>query len=173
MWNPPEMLKNLLGYQFKMVCGYNGNTAFPIALLQGEIDVVMSAWNGWSQRAEVKNGTFKPVIQAGLKRHKELSDVPLMQELVTDPMEKKVLEFWSAGSAIGRALVVRASVPAERIAALRDAFDKAMKDPALIEEANRTSLEIDPTPGVEVQRISNEILDTPKDIVELAIKAVE
>ncbi len=169
----PAMLKNLLGFQFNIICGYPGNTALPIALLRGEIDLVSGAWNGWSDHAEIKDGTFKVVIQSGLKRHRDLPNVPLMQDLTTDPTQKRVIEFWSAGSAIGRALIVRRSVPQERIDALRTAFDKAMADPALLSEAAKTNLEIDPTPGVELQRISEAILDTPKELVNLAIKAVE
>jgi tripartite-type tricarboxylate transporter receptor subunit TctC len=169
----PAMLKNLLGYQFKIICGYKGNTSFPIAMLQGEIDLVSGAWNGWSDRAEVKNGTFKVVIQAGLKRHRDLPDVPLIQDLVTDAVAKKVVEFWCSGSAIGRALVVRKTVAQDRIDVLRAAFDKAMTDPLLLKNAADTNLEIDPTPGPAVQRISEAILDTPSDIVKLAIKAVQ
>jgi tripartite-type tricarboxylate transporter receptor subunit TctC len=83
-----------------------------------------------------------------------------------------VVEFWCSGSAIGRALVVRKTVPQDRIDILRTAFDKAMADPILRENAAKTNLEIDPTPGPMVQRISEAILDTPNDIVKLAIKAV-
>lgn len=169
----PAMLKNLLGYQFKIICGYKGNTSFPIAMLQGEIDLVSGAWNGWSDRAEVKDGTFKVVIQAGLKRHRDLPDVPLIQDLLTDAAGKKVVEFWCSGSAIGRALVVRKTVPKDRIDVLRTAFDKAVADPMLLKNAADTNLEIDPTPGPTVQRISEAILDTPTDIVKLAIKAVQ
>ena len=169
----PAMLKNLLGYQFKIICGYQGNTSFPIAMLRGEIDLVSGAWNGWSDRAEVKDGTFKVVIQAGLKRHRDLPDVPLIQDLVTDETGKKVVEFWCSGSAIGRTLVVRKTVPQERIDVLRAAFDKAMTDPILLKTANATNLEIDPTPGPAVQRISEAILNTPSDIVKLAVKAVQ
>lgn len=169
----PAQLKNLLGYKINIICGYAGNSEFPPALLRGEIDLVTANWTGWKGRSEVRDGTFKVVLQSGLKRHKDLVDVPLMQEIVTDPTDKKVVEFWSAGSAIGRALVVKNTVPQDRIDALRAAFDKAMADPALLEEAARTNLEIDPTPGVEVQRTSNEILHTPPEIVALAIEATK
>ena len=142
-------------------------------MLRGEIDLVSGAWNGWSDRAEVKDGTFKVVIQAGLKRHRDLPDVPLIQDLVSDAAGRKVVEFWCSGSAIGRALVVRKTVPQDRIDALRAAFDKAMTDPILLKNAANTNLEIDPTPGPTVQGISEAILDTPNDIVKLAIKAVQ
>ena len=54
-----------------------------------------------------------------------------MQELVSDPRKKKVIEFISAGSAIGRALIAPSGVPADRIAALRTAFDQLVLDPAV------------------------------------------
>lgn len=168
-----SLLKNMLGYQIKIICGYAGNTAFPVALLRGEIDANFGAWNGWRDRSEVKDGSFKPTIQAGLKRHKDLPLVPLLQDLTTNSDQKKIAEFWSAGSSIGRALVVRKSVPADRVEALRTAFDKAMTDPELLAEAAKTNLEIDPTPGVEVQRVSEAILETPGDLVKLAVEAVK
>lgn len=167
------MLRNFLDYKFKLICGYDGNGTISVALLRGEIDVIMSAWSGWRDRAEVVDGTFRPMIQAGLKRHKDLPDVPLMQELVTDPEQKRVAEFWSEGSAIGRALVVRNTVPQDRMDALRAAFDKAVADPELLAEAAKTNLEIDPTPGVEVDRISEGLLATPKDVVQRAMKSIE
>ena len=169
----PALLKNLAGAQFHIICGYAGQNEFPIAMLRGEIDMTSGAWNGWKMNAEVRNGNFKVIVQGGLTRHKDLKDVPLMQDLVTDPDKKQIIEFWSAGSAIGRALVVRSNVPAERIEALRTAFDKAMKDPDLLAFAEKSGLEIDPTQGAEVQKVSQAILDTPKRIVDLAIDAAK
>jgi tripartite-type tricarboxylate transporter receptor subunit TctC len=172
-YNFPKLLNNLVGYKFKIICGYKGNAGMLVALERGEIDLTSGNWAGWENRAGVKDGTFKVVIQSGLKRHPDLSTVPLMQDLVPDPIDKKVIEFWSAGSGIGRGLLVRKAVPKDRVAALRFAFDKAMRDPDLLAATAKTNLEIDPTPGSEVQRISLAILDAPKDIVKLAIKAVQ
>jgi tripartite-type tricarboxylate transporter receptor subunit TctC len=169
----PRLLINLAHYKFKIICGYKGNAGMFVALQRGEIDLTSGNWTGWQNRSEVKDGSIRVVIQSGLRRHKELSSIPLMQELVTDPVHKKIIEFWSAGASIGRGLVVPKAVPQDRINALRLAFDKAMKDPELLATAAKTGLEIDPTPGSEVQRISLAILDTPRDIVELAIGAVK
>ena len=169
----PALLKNLLGYQFHIICGYSGTNEFPIAMQRGEIDLVSGSWNAWRTNSSIKDGSFKVLIQGGLKRHKDLPDIPLMQELVTDPVQKQIIEFWSSGAAIGRALVVRGAVPPERIAALRAAFDQVVKDPDLLAQAKKSVLEIDPTPGAEVQRISEAILATPKPIVELAIQAAK
>lgn len=167
----PALLKAFGGFQFEIICGYPGSNDYPMALARGEVDLISSAWNNWSRRSEVTDGSLRAVIQSGLARHKDLKDVPLMQDLLDDPKHKKVAEFLSSGSAIGRALLVPKGIPAERLAALRKAFDDMVKDPAFIADAERASAELDPTPGVEVQRISDEIIATPKDIVQIAIDA--
>ena len=46
-----------------------------------------------------------------------------------------------------------------------------VKDPEFIKQADRAGLELDPTPGIEIQRISAAILATPKDIIDLATAA--
>jgi tripartite-type tricarboxylate transporter receptor subunit TctC len=169
------MLKNLAGLKFKIVCGYPGSAEYVIALERGELDGVSSAWNQWSAGHPqlFENGTFVPVIQTGLKRHPELKNVPLAQELVSDPKVKQAFEFASAGSAIGRAIIAPPGVPQDRIAALRAAFDKMVKDPEFLADAKKRRAEIDPTPGPEVQKAALAIINAPKDIVDMAAKAME
>ncbi len=169
----PALLKVLGGYKFKMICGYPGANEYSIALERGEIDLVSSAWNSWrvTHKRQLDNGDLVAVIQTGLKRNRELANVPLMQELVDDPKAKEVIVFASAGAMIGRALVSPPGVPADRIAYLRSVFDKMVKDPAMIEMAAKRNLELDPTPGDVVQGYSDAIVKTPPDVVEQAGKA--
>ena len=169
----PALLKVLAGYKFKMICGYPGANEYSVALERGEIDLVSSAWNSWrlTHRRQLDAGDLVAVIQTGLRRNRELADVPLMQELVDDPKAKSVIEFASAGAMIGRALLAPPGVPEERIAWLRALFDKMMQDPAMIEMARQRNLELDPAPGAAVQGYSDAIVRTPPDIVELAAQA--
>ena len=168
----PELLKTLGGFKFKMICGYPGANEYVIALQRGEIDLVSSAWNSWrvTSRQQLESGELVAVIQAGLKRETELPNVPLMQELVDDPLAKQAIEFASAGSAIGRALLAPPGVPPERIAYLRSIFDAMVKDPAMIDMAEKRSLELHPTSGAVTQGYSDAILKTPLDVVQLAAK---
>jgi tripartite-type tricarboxylate transporter receptor subunit TctC len=73
---------------------------------------------------------------------------------------------------IGRPILTTPGVPAERLQALRDAFDATMKDPAFLAEAARAKLDVKPIPGVEVQKLVETMVAAPQDIVELARKAV-
>jgi tripartite-type tricarboxylate transporter receptor subunit TctC len=169
----PVILKNLGGLKFNIICGYPGTSNFPPALARGEIDLVSGDWATWKALSKTMPGELTAVIQDGLKRHKDLPDVPLMQELVSDPTSKEVIEFISAGSAIGRALVAPPGIPADRLAALRAAFDKMVKDPEFLATANKRGEEIDPTSGEDVQRVSNDILATPPAVVKIAIEATK
>ena len=165
----PAIMKTFGGLKLNIICGYPGTASLPIALARGEIDMVTGAWTGWKNRSEVVRGEIKPIIQSGLARHKDLPDVPLMQEAIADPTGKKVAEFMSAGSAIGRALIVPPKVPAERVAALRNAFEALVKDPEFLRQAAQTDIEIDPKSGPETQTISDAILATPPEVVKSAL----
>ena len=169
----PALLKVLGGYKFRMICGYPGANEYSVALERGEIDLVSSAWNSWrvTHSRQLAEGDLVAVIQTGLKRNHELPNVPLMQELVDDPVAKKVIEFASAGAMIGRALVAPPGIPDDRIAYLREIFDKMVADPAMIEMANKRALELDPAPGSVVQGYSDAIVKTPPDVVEKAAVA--
>jgi tripartite-type tricarboxylate transporter receptor subunit TctC len=96
-----------------------------------------------------------------------------MQEVIDDPTAKQVIEFVSAGTAFGRALIAPPGVPADRIAALRGAFDGLVKDPAFLKDAERAKAQIDPTPGADLQRDLVRLFKAPKDIVDRAKVAMD
>ena len=171
----PAMLKALADFKFDIICGYKGSADSVLALERGEVDFVSSAWNSWraTHKETIARGDMIVVMQGGLKRNAELKDVPLMQELVSDPEARKVIEFASAGAAIGRALIAPPGIPADRLAALRAAFDKMVADPAFLAEAERRNLEIDPTSGVELQGVITKILGAEPAIVERATAAMK
>jgi tripartite-type tricarboxylate transporter receptor subunit TctC len=171
----PATLKVIAKMPLNIICGYDGSSAYTLALLRGEVDLVSKAWNSWraEDKDNIDNGTFIPLLQAGLKRTPELPNVPLMQEIVADPTAKTAVEFVSAGAAIGRALLAPQNVPADRVAALRAAFDKVVIDKDFLAEAQKRSIYIEPTPGAEVQKYSDAIIKTPKNIVDLVAKAFD
>ena len=56
-------------------------------------------------------------------------------------------------------------MPAERVEALRRAFDATMKDPAFLAEAEKLQIEISPMTGEAVQTLVGELAKTPPAIV--------
>ncbi len=170
----PSSLKTLGGFKFNIVCGYPGSAEVMLAIHRGEADMFSGSWHVWraTQQAGLKDGSLIPVIQGGLTRTRDLKHVPLMQELVSDARTKKIIEFISAGSAIGRALIAPPGVPAERIATLQKAFDQMVQDQAFIADAEKRNLDLEAEPGAAVQGYSEAIAKAPKDVIDAAASAM-
>ena len=63
-------------------------------------------------------------------------------------------------------------MPAERVAALRKAFADTLKDPALIEEAKKMSVDMTYRPPEELEKLVAALYATPKETIEELEKIV-
>jgi tripartite-type tricarboxylate transporter receptor subunit TctC len=158
----------MLGTKFKIITGYPGGNDINLALEKGEVDIRGSnSWASWKgTRAHwLTEKKLNILVQIGLKRDPDLPDVALLMELPSDPDDKAALKLLSAPTTVGRPLFAPPGVPADRIKALRAAFDATMKDPAFIAEAKAAQFDLQPVSGEELQRIVSEIVATPPHIV--------
>jgi tripartite-type tricarboxylate transporter receptor subunit TctC len=71
-----------------------------------------------------------------------------------------------AADEFGRPIVLPPGVPADRVKTIRDAFNKAINDPALLAEAEKRRLDIDPATGEELESLAKEVMTAPPDVVE-------
>ena len=55
--------------------------------------------------------------------------------------------LYASGSAIGRSVIKPPGLPADRVKALRDAFQAMVKDPEFIAKLQRTNVELDRCPA--------------------------
>ncbi|MPZ41644.1 MAG: hypothetical protein GEU95_27095 [Rhizobiales bacterium] len=171
----PAALNAYAGTKFKIVFGYPGGANVNIAMERGEVGGRGSnLWASWKSTRPhwLADKKIHMLVQIALKRHPELKDVPLMQELVKNDLHKQVLTFISADTAIARSIVTTPDVPAERVAALRAAFDAAIKDPELLKEAAQAKQDISPSSGAEAQKIANSIVDTSPEVIAEAKKVL-
>jgi tripartite-type tricarboxylate transporter receptor subunit TctC len=63
-------------------------------------------------------------------------------------------------------------VPAERIKTLREAFTKAMNDPALIADADKRKWDLDPTNGDRLEATAKEVMVQPREVIEKVKKVL-
>ena len=103
-------------------------------------------------------------MQIGLKKAADLPDVPLMMDLATNDIDRQAMRLLSAPTVIGRPFFTSPQVPAERVKALRAAFEATMKLPAFLEDAQKLNLDINPVSGEEVQKVVADIIDAPKPV---------
>ncbi len=106
------------------------------------------------------------IVQYGLKRHPELPDVPTSVELGRTPEEVAILRVVANATEVGKMTLTTPGVPADRVAALRRAFDDTMRDPDYIAEMNAQRLEMTPLSGEEMQKLVEEVGSLPPAILD-------
>ncbi|MBX9740449.1 MAG: hypothetical protein K2X62_10265 [Beijerinckiaceae bacterium] len=171
----PKVMNAMLGTKFKIVNGYPGGNDATLAMERNEVGGRGSnSWATWkfTRPDWVKDGKMNILVQIGLKKAADLPDVPLLLDLAKNEQDRAALRLLSAPVAIGRPLFTTPDVPAERVKALRDAFDATMKDPEFLEAAQKERLEINPVGGEELQKIVSEIVSAPKETIERLVSIV-
>jgi tripartite-type tricarboxylate transporter receptor subunit TctC len=163
----PFVLNHVLGTKFRIVTGYEGTAAVMLAMERGEVEGLSSTYDGLkAQREEwLRTKKVNIVVQYLLRRHPELPDVPTSVEVASTPEQAMILRTVSSASEIGKFVFTTSEVPADRVVALRRAFDATVKDPDFLAEAIKLRIEIDPLSGAELQKIVSETQSIPADLV--------
>jgi tripartite-type tricarboxylate transporter receptor subunit TctC len=157
------------GTRFKIVTGYPGGNDINIAMERGEVDGrgsnSLAAWKS-TRPHWIAEGKLIHLVQIALKRHPELPNVPLLSDLAKTDIDRQAMQLIAAETAMARAVAASADIPADRVAALRKAFDVTVKDKAFLDEADKLGFDISPASGLEVQEIVNGIVNAPAEVVQ-------
>jgi tripartite-type tricarboxylate transporter receptor subunit TctC len=165
----PTAMNKVIGTKFKIIFGYPGGADINLAMERGEVQGRGSnSWASWkATRPEwVADHKLDVLVQIGLTKAPDLPNVPLLTELAADPLDKAAFTILSSPPSIGRPIFGPPGVPAERVAALRKAFDDTMKDPDFIAAAQKAKLDLNPTTGENLQQVVANIVDAPKDVID-------
>lgn len=161
----------LLGTKFKIVPGYGGTAQLNLAVQRGEVDGFCGQF--WSslntQNPEwITNGQFNIIVQEAARGRAELDrlGVPLVYDFVKSPEDKLALDLLYLPLTFGRPFVAPPAVPADRVAALRQSFDEALKDAELLRDAAKMRLPIEPVSGAEVQALVAQLFATPPAVIK-------
>ncbi len=164
----PTVMNNVFGTKFKLVMGYRGSNEAMLALERGEVEGHSTSWVAM----KVAHPTWRPekminiLVQFALKRHPELTDVPTAVDLARHDEERKILSAIMAASEIGTAFFTTPEVPADRVTALRRAFDATMKDTDFLSEARKLQVGLSPMTGEDLQKLAASVRDIPPDLLE-------
>jgi len=89
-----------------------------------------------------------------------------MDEFKTPAPKRRLAEAMLAGGDWARSMLAAPGTPPDRVQILREAFDKAARDPDLIAEAKKSRTEIRPTKGTELQTMAKEAMTQPPEVLE-------
>jgi tripartite-type tricarboxylate transporter receptor subunit TctC len=155
------ILLNGLKMPIKLLTGYNGNDD-QLAMRRGE--VVGSIGSRSTYEEFVKNGYGRMVVQVGGRN----TDVPQLMPLISDPKAKTLISLIQSQGDIARLTAGPPGIPADRLAALREAYRKALEDKELQAKAEKLERPVEPAYGDDVLNAVKEALNqTPETILVL------
>ena len=94
--------------------------------------------------------------------------IPFAGDLLKSPRDREIFNFLIAPEKLGRPFMTSGRVPAERVAALRQAFGAMVADPAFRSEAEKLRLTVTPISGEDVARDVAALYAAPPDLLARA-----
>ena len=170
------MCSSDLGTKFKVIAGYDTGAGLTLALERGEAEGICGlSWSTIkaSRPHWIAGKLLNVIVQMGLTQLPELPDVPSALDLVADVESKQVLKLILLRQEAGRPFAAPPGVPADRLAALRRAFDATLADGEFCADADKAQLEIEPLTAAEIETLLAAAYSAPKAIVQKAAALVE
>jgi tripartite-type tricarboxylate transporter receptor subunit TctC len=162
----PVLLKGILGMKFNLVDGYHGANDVFLGMERGEVEGICQTLAGIeaTKPGGIKQGKLHALFNLE-KKPIDGIDAPSIFKFTTTEEQRQVIVFYNSNAELGRPFVAPPGVPADRVAALRTAFDDTMKDSDFRREAERQGLELHPLTGAELAGLVADIAKTPEGIV--------
>jgi tripartite-type tricarboxylate transporter receptor subunit TctC len=163
----PVLLSKLLGMKFKLIEGYPAPGQVLLAMERGEVEAlcqtVTSIRNvrpGWIESGKLRvlfNMERTPLPN---------SKAPSIFSFAKTEDQRRIIGLYSSSIELGRPLVAPPGVPADRVEALRRAFQATMADPDFRADAEKQKLEVNVVSGEQVSALVNDLMTTPPEIIK-------
>ena len=171
-----NVLNTLAGAKFKIIRGYPSTVSVQLAMERGEVNGLCGVGTdslATSSKDALDRGAIKVIVQVGQDPDPMIPGVPESVDFAVSPEARETMEFLIGRQYFSRPFAAPPETPAERVQALRAAFDATMKDPRFVADAEKVRLPLSPVSGPVVQDYIHKLFLTPEHIKELANKAAE
>jgi tripartite-type tricarboxylate transporter receptor subunit TctC len=165
----------LMGAPMQIIRGYSGTAENLLALEKGEIQGLHGvSWSYVKTRKVdwLREGKIRILLQTGLEPHPDLKSTPTVYDLVKSDDIRRIWDLILAPKVMSRPYALPPGVPAERVAALREAFSRLTRDPAFLAEMERSGTEVGFRSGQDMERLMARIYAFPPALVERMVEAI-
>jgi tripartite-type tricarboxylate transporter receptor subunit TctC len=167
----PAMMNKLFGTKIKVIGGYKDGASIFHAMERGEIHgrcgpqitSIRSLRPHWFTEHKV----VIPIMVSE-RRAKDFPDAPSIMEFVKDEPTRQQVKLLIVTQDLDRPVLAPPGVPAERVRALRDAFNATMEDKAFLADIARLHLTLDWVKGEDVAATLAAAYAMPADVVAAA-----
>jgi tripartite-type tricarboxylate transporter receptor subunit TctC len=156
------------------VLGYPGGPELDLAIERREIlcrtftietFFAREPYISWKKKGFVVNP-----YQTGRKRDPRLADAPTLYEVMerykTPESGRRLATVILANGTLGRPIFTSPGTPPDRVKALREAFDKMIKDPVFLDDIKKKRFELDPISGAELEVFVKEVMTQPPETID-------
>ena len=169
----PKLLDEVVGSKFDVVLGYQAGQDIDLAVERGELACRAFTVTAFFAREPFiswrKNNFVRVLVQTGHKRDGRLRETPTIYELMdrfkTSAAGRNLTTLVLAGGQFGRPYVLPPNTPADRVAIIRQAFEKVLADESVLAEGKKRKLEFDPTSAQELEKLAKEVMSQSPEIV--------
>ena len=167
----PVMEKHILGVKLKLIAGYKGSNEVSLAIQRNEVQGICGLL--WSSAKQQYPDVMKPdslvkvLVQQDTKSLPVLSaaGVPLVMTFAKTDRQKQAMEIFLQQGSISRPFFLPPGAPGDRVALLRKAFLDVLNDSELRAEAEKSSLDVMPQTGNDVQALLAKLYAAPPDLI--------
>jgi tripartite-type tricarboxylate transporter receptor subunit TctC len=169
-----RLLEDTLNLKITTVTGYPGGSEIDLAVEKGEVQcrgMTSAPYFGrepfisWGKRHFVNILVF-----GGVKRDPRIPDTPTIYEIFdkekTPEESRQVADVILRGGDFGRPWIAPPGTPANLVTILRNAEAKALADPALLDEAKKSKMEVEPVSGEELKKLADKMMSMPPAVVK-------
>jgi tripartite-type tricarboxylate transporter receptor subunit TctC len=171
----PKIVNGVLGTRFRTVRGFPGGNEIKLAMERGEVNG-RCGWSWSSVKATeaewLREKKISIIVQLALRKHPDLPDTPLITDYAKTDEARQIFKVTFARQVMAWPFAAPPGVPAERVAALRQAFDETLQDKDYLAEAEKLNLEIMLVPGERIQSLIEEVYRTTSPEISAKISAI-
>ena len=158
----------------KIVHGFNNSSDVRQAMLRGDVQAM---WGSLGSAVKgVSDGEQRVVLQSGKSRSADLPDVPTVVELASKLANADavmpILNAWAALNDVGRPVAGPPGIPEDRLAFLRDAFDKSMNDPEFVKLMTGADRELSYLSGKDMASVAKDATEMTPEVRKTMVAAI-
>ncbi len=167
----PYALNGILGTKFKVIGGYPGTSVTNLAIERGELDGLAS-WCWTCAKSDkpdwIANKKLRVIMQLAENGDPELTQmgVPTVFEQAKTEAQRQMLGIVFRSAKMSRPFAAPPGLPPERLAMLRAGFEAAVKDPALIAEAEKMSSTVTFVSSAQIEDLLKTTFATDPVLIE-------
>jgi len=156
------LLKEFAGFNTKLIT-YPSSADAMLAIERKEVDGRAGSYS--SLKPFIERGLVRPIVRGSVSEA-GIENLPVNEDLTTDPKGKTIMAMLASADRIGRPYVASPGTSPDVMNILRDAFAKVSKDPEAKAEAKKVMMDIVYIPAEETIKTLTYLMNQPEDIVK-------